>query len=281
MCNFVPRSMAFQFYIRELSSSLTLIMPLVSIMAQKQVVLLLSLSILRLFTSTPKLRTMASSVQPGFDLSMIPSIEPPPGVTSNFTAPVTLSNLIAEISATSCAPVEILLLIGLHSTLGITQSASYDDVTSVLASVFALRYVVLVDTKDRVRYGRDFPHSDFTSTLFDSIPTNSIVAVLGFWLSKLTILLQLFRLLKPARLSCYELDAGITWATLTLMVTLIVAPVLCAPRREESFSSLIVAMTCYRENLMAVFQGALSMLLTYYFFSLPIRTVRKPQLSRK
>ncbi|KAL8813012.1 MAG: hypothetical protein Q9200_000599 [Gallowayella weberi] len=181
---------------------------------------------------------MASSLPPGL-LDMIPAGLPPTGVQPNFIHPVTLGKEIIAVSVVSSVLAVALLCTRLYSTLRITRSAWYDDITSVLATVFALAYIALIiNTRDYSRHSWDLPISALTSSFFKIILAQAIIGASSILLSKMSILLLLYRLFAPNKRFRYFVYIGLLWAILTFCTSLVVALALCVPRPREAFISL-------------------------------------------
>lgn len=141
---------------------------------------------------------MPSSPSSGVGWTMIPLMAPPSGVRPNFVNPVTLENEIVAIGAVSSALAVTLVCMRIYSTLKITRSAWYDDVATVLASVFSLTYVGLViHTRDRSRHGWDLPVTAITTGFMKTTLAGAIASASGIALSKVSILLLLYRLFHP------------------------------------------------------------------------------------
>lgn len=225
---------------------------------------------------------MSSSLPPGINPAMLPSMAPPSGVEPNFINPVTLADATIAVSATTSVLAVVFLSMRLYSTLGITRSASYDDGASIVAMMFSLAYIGLViSTKENARHGWDLPVSALTASYFKIILSESIIAALGFLFSKVSVLLLLFRLFSPTRNFRYLVYIGIVWATVISLVTLVVAGALCVPWPGESFSSLTVVERCTHQETWAVVQGPLNMLLDFYILYLPIPMVWKLQMGQR
>lgn len=213
---------------------------------------------------------------------MLPSMAPPPGVDSNFVNPVTLADAIVAVSAITSVLAVIFLSMRLYSTLAITRSASYDDGASILAMIFSLGYVgLIVSTKDDARHGWDFPISAFTASYLKAILSETIIAALGFFFSKVSVLLLLFRLFSPTQSSRYLVYIGIIWASLISLTTLAVAGALCAPWSGESFGSVPTFERCTHQVTWAVAQGALNTILDFYILYLPIPMVWKLNMGQR
>ncbi|CAF9916812.1 MAG: hypothetical protein ALECFALPRED_010874 [Alectoria fallacina] len=225
---------------------------------------------------------MSSSLIPGINPAMLPSMAPPPGVDSNFVNPVTLADAIVAVSAITSVLAVIFLSMRLYSTLAITRSASYDDGASILAMIFSLGYVgLIVSTKDDARHGWDFPISAFTASYLKAILSETIIAALGFFFSKVSVLLLLFRLFSPTQSSRYLVYIGIIWASLISLTTLAVAGALCAPWSGESFGSVPTFERCTHQVTWAVAQGALNTILDFYILYLPIPMVWKLNMGQR
>ena len=222
---------------------------------------------------------MNSPLPPGLDLSKVPSMLPPPGVVPNLVSPETMAEAVVAISATSAILAAVLLSARLYSTLRITGSAGYDDSASITAMVFSLAYMgLIVDIKDYARHTWDLPISAYTSHVFKIILSAIIIGSLGLLFAKLSILLLLFRLFSPNRGLRYSIYAGILWATLISLTSVIVAGALCAPRRGEAFVSLTLIGRCKHQDTWAVVQGSLNVALDFYILYLPIPAVWKLQM---
>ena len=219
---------------------------------------------------------MAVSLPPGVDLSMIPSMAPPPGVLPNFIDPVTLADSIVAVCAATSVLAVILLCMRLYSTTKITRSASYDDAASVIALILSLCYAgLIISTRDNTRHGWDFPISAYTSSFAKIVFTEQIFAALSLLFSKASILLLLFRLFGPTRWFRYMVYLGLAWVTVICLVSVIVASVLCAPRRDEHFEDLAVAKRCTHESTWAVVQGTSDVVVDFYIIYLPIPMLMK------
>ncbi|KAL8821067.1 MAG: hypothetical protein Q9223_000829 [Gallowayella weberi] len=215
---------------------------------------------------------MASSLPPGL-LDMIPAGLPPTGVQPNFIHPVTLGKEIIAVSVVSSVLAVALLCTRLYSTLRITRSAWYDDITSVLATVFALAYIALIiNTRDYSRHSWDLPISALTSSFFKIILAQAIIGASSILLSKMSILLLLYRLFAPNKRFRYFVYIGLLWAILTFCTSLVVALALCVPRPREAFISL--------QDIWAVVQGALNVLLDFYILYIPVPIIWKLQMGR-
>ena len=225
---------------------------------------------------------MATPPMQGFDPSMIPSSSPPAGTTSNFQDPATLAEVIIASSATTLTIAILLLSARLYSTLRVTRSAGYDDLSCTLALVFSSAYVGLViHTSGYSRHSWDLPISFFTSSYFKIILSESFLGALGLLFSKLSILLLYFRLFSPnARFRLFILG-GILWTILISLTTFIVAGALCAPRRGETFGSLTSIKRCTDSQVWALIQGCMNMVLDIYILYLPIPVVWRLKLDRK
>lgn len=225
---------------------------------------------------------MASTIPPGLSLDMIPSEPPPLGVQPNFLHPLTLGNEIIAVSVVTSVLAVVFLCTRLYSTLRITRSAWYDDITTVLATVFSLAYVALIiHTRDHSRHGWDLPISAFTSTFFKIILAETLVCALSIFLSKLSILLLLYRLFAVDKKFRYCVYIGILWVSLILIATVVVVLVLCVPRSGEAFSSLQVVERCTHQDIWAVIQGPLNVLLDFYILYIPIPILWKLKLGQR
>ncbi|KAL8678562.1 MAG: hypothetical protein Q9186_005107 [Xanthomendoza sp. 1 TL-2023] len=214
---------------------------------------------------------MAFSLPPGTSLDMIPSIPPPTGIQSNFLHPVTLRKEIVAVSVVTSVLAVTLLCTRLYTTLRITRSAWYDDIASLFATVFSLAYVALIiHTRDHSRHGWDLPISAFTSSFFKIILAETIISAFSILLSKISILLLLYRLFAPDQRFRHFIYIGLVWATLIFCTSLVVAFVLCVPRPGEAFSSLQVVQRCTHQEIWAVVQGPLNVLLDFYILYIPI-----------
>lgn len=140
---------------------------------------------------------------------------------------------------------------------------------------------LVVNTRDNARHQWDLPITAYTASYFKIIFVETIIATIGFLFSKASILLLLFRLFFPTQRFRYFTYIGIIWAIIISSASLIIAGPLCAPRQGESFGSVMVAERCTHEDIWAVVQGTLNMLLDFYIFYLPIPMVLKLQMGRK
>ena len=225
---------------------------------------------------------MATLPMQDFDPSMIPAAPPPAGTTPNFQDPVTLAKIITASSATTLTLAILLLSARLYSTLRVTRSAGYDDISCILALVFSLAYVGLVaHTSGYSRHTWDLPISSFTSSYFKIILSESFLGALGLLFSKLSILLLYFRLFSPNTRFRRFILGGILWTTLINLTSFIVAAALCAPRRGETFGGLTSIKRCTDLQTWALIQGSLNVLLDFYILYLPVPVVWSLKLDRK
>ena len=225
---------------------------------------------------------MASSIPPGLNLDMIPSIEPPRGTTPNFIDPETLRGTLIAVSATTSLLAFVLLSIRLYSTLRITRSTSYDDAASVLAFVITLGLVSLVlEMSSYARHGWDLPLSAYNARFFKILLCEVIMASMSLWLSKLAILCLFFRLFSPTPRFRAWVYLGVVWATMVSLTSILVATILCTPRKGESFTSPMVLARCTKQYTWAVVQGVCSMCLDFYLLYLPLPIVWKLHMERK
>ena len=225
---------------------------------------------------------MASTIPPGIPLDQFPSAPPPPGVTPNFINPPSLENAIIAVTATTLTLTLSLLAIRLYTTLRITHSASYDDCAIVLALISAIPYLAIVlDTRKTAVHGWDFPITGYTSEYFKKLLASVIFTALGFFFSKLSILLLLFRLFNVTKTFRYAIYAGIVWVSVVALVTIFVTCGLCAPRLGESFSSITAANRCSHSDVWAVVAGVLYVMLDFYILCLPIPMVWRLQMGPK
>ncbi|CAD6577266.1 MAG: hypothetical protein ASARMPREDX12_008289 [Alectoria sarmentosa] len=170
----------------------------------------------------------------------------------------------------------------LYSTLSITRSASYDDGANVLAMIFSLGYVgLIISTKDNARHGWDLHISAYTASYLKIILSETIIAALGFFFSKISVLLLLFRLFSPTQSFRCLVYIGIIWASLILLTSLAVAGALCAPWSGESFGSLPTFERCTHQETWAVAQGALNTILDFFILYLPIPMVWKLNMGQR
>lgn len=217
---------------------------------------------------------MATQLPSGLDLSMVPVAEPPVGIIPNFQNPVTLTDAIVAVSATTSVLAIFFLFARLYSTLGVTRSAGIEDATCVLASVFSLAYIgLVVDTKEYSRHIWDLPISYFTDRYFKIIMSETFFGALGLLLSKLSILLLYFRQFSPNKRFRGFICFGIICTVMINITTIIVDVALCAPRQGESFSSLSSIQRCTHLQTWAVVQGSLNILLDFYIVYLPVPVV--------
>ena len=225
---------------------------------------------------------MDSSLPPGIDPSIIPLASPPPGVTSNFNNPHSLEHTVIAVSAITSVIAAIQLSARVYGTCRITRSAGLDDCTTIVAFFFSMAYTGLVlSTRQYAKHSWDISLANLTTNYFKINLAESMMGALALLLSKLSILLLLFRLFSPNRRTRYMIYLGGFWATVMSLTTIIVAGVLCAPRRGESFVSLVSLSRCQHEETWAVIQGVMSATLDFYLLYLPIPMVWRLKLSTK
>ncbi|KAL8744801.1 MAG: hypothetical protein Q9190_002996 [Brigantiaea leucoxantha] len=111
----------------------------------------------------------SSQLPPGTDISMIPSLSPPPGVVPNFLDPDNLEGPILAVSITACVLAFALLSARLYSTTRLTKSFGLDDGAAVIALAFSVSYAgLIISTRDRARHGWDLPITKYTPSFFQN-----------------------------------------------------------------------------------------------------------------
>ncbi|CAO1596775.1 hypothetical protein XANCAGTX0491_000606 [Xanthoria calcicola] len=170
----------------------------------------------------------------------------------------------------------------IYSTLKITRSDWYDDVATVLASVFSLTYVGLViHIRDRSRHGWDLPVTAITTGFMKTTLAGAIASASGIALSKVSILLLLYRLFHPNKTLRYLVFVCLLWAILVSCTSIVVSLALCVPRPGESFDSLQVPLRCSHQSIWAVIQGSLNVILDILILCIPIPIVCKLKLETR
>ena len=225
---------------------------------------------------------MDTSLPSGIDLATIPVASPPPGVTSNFVNPESLAPTIIAVSVASSVLCLLQLSARIYGAIRITRSPGLDDCAVVLAFGFSMAYTGLVlSTRQYARHSWDMSIADFSASYLKILLVENYIGAFALLLSKLSILLLLFRLFSPNRRTRYMIYLGIFWAAVTSLGTLIVASVLCAPRHGEAFESPAVISRCEHEKIWAVVQSTMSAVLDLYILYLPIPMVWSLKLNRK
>lgn len=225
---------------------------------------------------------MPPSPSSGVDWTMVPLMAPPPGVRPNFISPVTLEKEILAIGTVSSALAVTFLCMRLYSTLKITRSAWYDDVATVLATVFSLTSVGLViHARDCARHGWDLPVSAITAGFNKTTLAAAITSALGIAFSKVSILLLLYRLFHPNKALRYSLFGCLLWAILVSGTSIAVSLALCVARPGESFGSLQVPLRCSHQSIWAVIQGSLNVILDVLILCLPVPIICKLRLGKR
>ena len=225
---------------------------------------------------------MSFSILPRIDLSMTPVAEPPLEYMSHFNNHEYLASTIISITTITSGLAFLMLTARLYSTFRITRSSGLDDYTCILAFLFSMANTGLViHSRHYARHIWDIPLDDFNiSTNYVKIVlTEIIVGALGWFFSKLSVLLLLFRLFSPNRLTRYLLFLGIAWALTISLITLALAGAMCAPRRGESFDDLTLSSRCSHQTAWAVIHSVLVLILDFYILYVPIPRIWRLQLS--
>ena len=224
----------------------------------------------------------SSQLPPGTDISMIPSLSPPPGVVPNFLDPDNLEGPILAVSITACVLAFALLSARLYSTTRLTKSFGLDDGAAVIALAFSVSYAgLIISTRDRARHGWDLPITKYTPSFFKIIFAETVIGAVALLFSKLSILFLYFRLFAPNRRFRYFIYNGILWTALISTVTIIVACTLCVPRGGEAFATLKSARRCEKQKYWSVVQGVLTMILDFYILYLPIPIIWNLQMGQR
>ena len=231
--------------------------------------------------STHFVPVMDSFLPPGMDPSIIPLASPPQGATSNFNNPKSLEHTIIAVSAISSVITVVQLSTRVYGTSRITRSAGLDDCMTVIAFLFSMAFTGLVlSRREYARHQWDITLTDISISSKMILPED-ILAPLALLLSKLSILLLLFRLFSVDRRTRNMIYIGAFWATVTSLTTVIVLGFQCSPRSGESFGSLVWRSRCQHGQLWAVIQGAMNATLDFYLLYLPIPMVWRLRLSVK
>ena len=227
---------------------------------------------------------MSSSILPRVGLSMTPVAEPPIGYASNFNSHEHLASTIVSITTITSGLAFLMLAARLYSTFRITRTSGLDDYTCVLAFLFSMANTGLViHSRHYARHIWDIPLDDFNTitSYVKIILAEIVVGIFGWLFSKLSILLLLFRLFSPNRLTRYLLFVGIGWALTIAVITLVLAGAMCAPRHGESFDNLALSSRCSHQTTWAVVQSVLILILDFYILYIPIPRIWRLQLSLK
>ena len=215
---------------------------------------------------------------------MTPVAEPPLGYTSNFTSHEDLASTIVSITTITSGLAFLMLAARLYSTFRITRTSGLDDYTCILAFLFSMANTgLVVHSRHYARHIWDIPLDDFNTitSYVKIILAEIVVGVFGWLFSKLSILLLLFRLFSPNKLTRYLLFVGVGWALTIAVITLVLAGAMCAPRHGESFDNLTLSSRCSHQTTWAVVHSVLILVLDFYILYIPIPRIWRLQLSLK
>ena len=227
---------------------------------------------------------MSSSILPRIGLSMTPVAESHLHITSNFNSHEHLASTIIGITTITSGLAFLMLAARLYNTFRVTRSSGLDDYTCILAFLFSMANTGLViHSRHYARHIWDISLDEFnTGTSYVRIILAEIVVGAFGWLSsKLSILLLLFRLFSPNRLTRYLLSLGIGWALTISVITLALAGAMCAPRHGETFDNLTLSSRCSHQTTWAVVHSVLILILDFYILYVPIPRIWRLQLSLK
>ena len=227
---------------------------------------------------------MSSSIPPRIGLSMTPVAEPPLEYTNNFHSHESLASTIISITTITSGLAFSMLVARLYSTFRITRSSGLEDYTCVLAFLFSMANTGLViHSRHYAIHIWDLPLDDFNTIAryVKIILAEIVVGIFGWLFSKLSILLLLFRLFSPNRLTRNLLFLGIGWALAISVTTLVLAGAMCAPRHGESFGTLSLTSRCSHQTTWAVVQSVLMLMLDFSILYIPIPRIWRLQLSLK
>ena len=219
---------------------------------------------------------------PNMDLIKIPIAKPPSDVQFNFIDPVTFEPINIPVSAVTTILAISILGIRLFTTKKITHTASYEDLTTILAVLCSISYSGLIySIGDHARHGWDVLVSAIPPHLQQITFSLIIIAAIGLFLAKLSILLLLLLLFSISRRFRYFAIAGILGALIISGWTMIACTALCVPHIGETWSDLSVRSRCILTRQQTIAFGACAMLLDFYMVALPIPLVWKMQMDRK
>lgn len=140
---------------------------------------------------------------------------------------------------------------------------------------------LFLSMRDYTRHSWDVPYHGSAAKYFKTAMAATVTGALGLLFSKLAILLLLFRLFSPNRLTRYLIFFGMSCAVAIMITGIIAAGAFCAPRHEESFGSWSVISRCKHQEVWGVTQGALNVALDLLILCLPVPTIWNLKMSLK
>ena len=210
--------------------------------------------------------------------------EPPLESMSNFSGHEYLASTIISITTITSVLAFLMLASRLYSTFRITRSSGLEDYTCVLAFLFSMANTgLLIHSRHYARHIWDLPLDELHTIIsyVKIILAEIVVGTVSWLFSKLSILLLLFRLFSPNKLTRNLLFLGIGWALAITVITLVLAGAMCAPRQGESFDNPALSSRCSHQKPWPTVHSVLILILDFYILYLPIPRIWRLQLSLK
>ncbi|KAH7131840.1 hypothetical protein B0J11DRAFT_599848 [Dendryphion nanum] len=215
------------------------------------------------------------------DLSKIPVVPPPPGVTSNFENPYSMASTLLVINVVFSAIALICSALRIYTRAVVIRKVDWDDGATILGLVFSITSVVLSQMMTRHGIGRhvwDVPLSMIrTGMKYFVFATATYCVAIGF--IKCTLLLLYWRNFSTAALYFKVM----WWATCVLSIGYSVAGVFvslfgCSPM-AYAWDPTIPGGRCIDKSTYYVVHGWLNAVTDLAILVIPLPVVWKLQLT--
>ncbi|ERF68929.1 hypothetical protein EPUS_09506 [Endocarpon pusillum Z07020] len=223
---------------------------------------------------------MSLTIPPGVSLSEIPALQPPPGVTPNFTNPESQAHGVMIANGIITAVMLVFVLLRVYTKAFLTKTLFWEDAACIAGTVMSVGYLGLL--AHVFQPGRLGPHQwnvRLTVLLNDSY-IKELKAVNFLYgpmmtFTKLSILLLYFRLFSPTKTIRIWIYVGIVTTLLNHVVGTIIAITICLPSDAVGYSRC-----SGRLHPLDVVINAINILSDFYILVLPLFVISKLHMQR-
>ncbi|KAF4585579.1 GPCR, PTH11-type [Ophiocordyceps camponoti-floridani] len=176
---------------------------------------------------------------------LVPIMAPPPGVTSNFTDPVTNGLILTRLIPVFMAVVVFFAVLRVYTRAFVTRSLGFDDVLAVFSAALivadlAVNFYLLHNVSSEGIFGvhlYDVPITRVTGSLMQSIMWLLLLYIVASMSIKLTILTLYHRLFPLVRHVTWMIRIGFALIIASYAAFFIGVLVMCVPSipRADSF----------------------------------------------
>ncbi|KAI1380696.1 hypothetical protein F4677DRAFT_195075 [Hypoxylon crocopeplum] len=225
------------------------------------------------------------------DLSQVPGLTPPPGVTPNFVDPPSTAPVARIITAVSMSLMYCFLALRVYTRIWVTCSFGVDDFLCLAAAATVTAYCVLVFLLLRSSMGPhqwDVPLSklDIHVVLADNLVSICLYAAAAILLKSALIALYL-RIFRPAKGAKILIWASLIVIVLFYLISLIVDTIICGPyikdarmpTTSESFNPDENCSTPQRP--LWITMGIFGIVSDFYLLAIPVGLTLNVQLAPK